>query len=150
MDGAIAPASVLATIPRHTDRTLSGTGATVLTAAGTVIVFLYLAGRFLWACKKEAATSAAGPAASSPAGVIMVAQPLRRAMTLSALPVFLHGNDRDAPDFECAVCLSEFGEREAGRLLPGCGHGFHEACIATWLQLNSTCPLCRADVGSPQ
>ncbi|XP_051210868.1 RING-H2 finger protein ATL80-like [Lolium perenne] len=139
MDGAIAPAPVLAAIPRHTNRTLSGAGATVLTATGTVLFFLYLAGRLLWACKKEASATAsvAGAPASSPAGVNVVARPLRRAVPLSALPVFLHEKDRDAPDFECAVCLSEFREREAGRLLPGCGHGFHEACIATWLQLNS-------------
>ncbi|KAM0864587.1 hypothetical protein ACQ4PT_014601 [Festuca glaucescens] len=150
MDGAIAPAPVLAAIPRHTDRALSGVGATVLTAAGTVLVFLYLAGRFLWVCKKEAAASVAGAPASPLVRVIVVARPLRRAVPLSALPVFLHVKDRDAPDFECAVCLSEFRDREAGRLLPGCGHGFHEACIATWLQLNSTCPLCRAAVGSPQ
>jgi endogenous inhibitor of DNA gyrase (YacG/DUF329 family) len=47
---------------------------------------------------------------------------------------------------ECAVCLTEFGEREAGRLLPWCGHAFHEQCIATWLRVSTTCPLCRVPV----
>ncbi len=49
---------------------------------------------------------------------------------------------------ECAVCLSELRERETGRLLPVCGHGFHEECIVTWLRVNTTCPLCRAAVAA--
>uniref|UniRef100_J3MP35 RING-type E3 ubiquitin transferase n=1 Tax=Oryza brachyantha TaxID=4533 RepID=J3MP35_ORYBR len=48
---------------------------------------------------------------------------------------------------ECAVCLAELSERETtGRLLPVCGHGFHEECIVTWLRVNTTCPVCRAAV----
>lgn len=45
---------------------------------------------------------------------------------------------------ECAVCLSEFEENEALRLLPKCSHAFHLPCIDTWLKSHSSCPLCRA------
>ena len=62
-----------------------------------------------------------------------------------------------APAQECAVCLSELagaagcsGDSEAPavpvRMLPGCGHGFHEECIGRWLLLRPECPLCRSPV----
>ncbi|RLM75237.1 RING-H2 finger protein ATL74 [Panicum miliaceum] len=44
---------------------------------------------------------------------------------------------------ECAICLAEFEEGEAVRVLPPCGHGFHAACIDKWLRGHSTCPSCR-------
>lgn len=44
---------------------------------------------------------------------------------------------------ECAICLSEFAPREEIRVLPQCGHGFHVACIDTWLGAHSSCPSCR-------
>uniref|UniRef100_A0A0D9VPL3 RING-type E3 ubiquitin transferase n=1 Tax=Leersia perrieri TaxID=77586 RepID=A0A0D9VPL3_9ORYZ len=50
---------------------------------------------------------------------------------------------------ECAVCLSEFAERERVRLLPNCSHAFHIDCIDTWLQGNARCPFCRSDVTLP-
>ncbi|EAY81894.1 hypothetical protein OsI_37059 [Oryza sativa Indica Group] len=45
----------------------------------------------------------------------------------------------------CPVCLSEFGDGEAVRVLPECMHYFHVDCIGTWLRANTSCPLCRAD-----
>ncbi|XP_030975479.1 RING-H2 finger protein ATL32-like [Quercus lobata] len=45
---------------------------------------------------------------------------------------------------ECAVCLSEFEDRETLRLLPTCNHVFHLVCIDTWLRSRVTCPVCRA------
>uniref|UniRef100_A0ACD5TUC4 Uncharacterized protein n=1 Tax=Avena sativa TaxID=4498 RepID=A0ACD5TUC4_AVESA len=50
---------------------------------------------------------------------------------------------------ECAVCLSEFVERERVRLLPGCSHAFHIDCIDTWLQGSARCPFCRRSVTLP-
>ncbi|CAM0873349.1 unnamed protein product [Alopecurus aequalis] len=58
---------------------------------------------------------------------------------------------------ECAVCLSELagaarcsGDSETPtvpvRMLPTCGHGFHEECIGRWLLLRPECPLCRRPV----
>jgi hypothetical protein len=44
---------------------------------------------------------------------------------------------------DCAICLSEFAEKEEIRVLPQCGHGFHVACVDTWLGAHSSCPSCR-------
>ncbi|XP_004512286.1 RING-H2 finger protein ATL8 [Cicer arietinum] len=44
---------------------------------------------------------------------------------------------------ECAICLSEFTAGDEIRVLPQCGHGFHVACIDTWLGSHSSCPSCR-------
>ncbi|KAJ0966777.1 hypothetical protein J5N97_023694 [Dioscorea zingiberensis] len=44
---------------------------------------------------------------------------------------------------ECAICLAEFAEGEEIRILPQCGHGFHAACVDTWLSSHSSCPSCR-------
>ncbi|KAI3806712.1 hypothetical protein L1987_22626 [Smallanthus sonchifolius] len=47
---------------------------------------------------------------------------------------------------ECAVCLNEFHDHEALRLLPECSHVFHRECIDEWLTLHVTCPVCRASL----
>lgn len=47
---------------------------------------------------------------------------------------------------ECAVCLVEFQENEALRLLPKCSHAFHINCIDVWLRSHANCPLCRANI----
>lgn len=44
---------------------------------------------------------------------------------------------------ECAICLSDFVAGDEIRVLPQCGHGFHVACIDTWLGSHSSCPSCR-------
>uniref|UniRef100_A0ACD5YKD4 Uncharacterized protein n=1 Tax=Avena sativa TaxID=4498 RepID=A0ACD5YKD4_AVESA len=68
-----------------------------------------------------------------------------------------YGATAPAPVQECAVCLSELagetgcsGDSEPSevpvRILPGCGHGFHEECVGRWLLLRPECPLCRRPV----
>ena len=47
---------------------------------------------------------------------------------------------------ECAICLAEYTEGEALRVLPRCGHGFHVACVDAWLRTCATCPSCRAPI----
>ncbi|TKY45148.1 E3 ubiquitin-protein ligase ATL6 [Spatholobus suberectus] len=47
---------------------------------------------------------------------------------------------------QCAVCLAEFADADALRLLPKCGHAFHAACIDAWLAAHVTCPVCRGEV----
>ncbi|KAF7112125.1 hypothetical protein CFC21_112061 [Triticum aestivum] len=47
---------------------------------------------------------------------------------------------------ECAICLAEFADGEAVRVLPGCGHGFHIACVDAWLRTRASCPSCRASI----
>ncbi|XP_062179173.1 probable E3 ubiquitin-protein ligase ATL45 [Phragmites australis] len=51
---------------------------------------------------------------------------------------------------ECAICLAEFAEGEALRVLPRCGHGFHVACVDAWLRTRATCPSCRASIVTVQ
>ncbi|GER46243.1 RING/U-box superfamily protein [Striga asiatica] len=70
---------------------------------------------------------------------------------LGALPAFVFSSaaapstaGKGRPLLECAVCLSEFEEKEIVRLLPGCGHSFHVSCIDVWFRSHTTCPLCRS------
>ncbi|KAI0496822.1 hypothetical protein KFK09_023146 [Dendrobium nobile] len=46
-------------------------------------------------------------------------------------------------DTQCAICLSEYQEKDILRVLPYCGHAFHVYCIDTWLRQHWTCPVCR-------
>ncbi|XP_010064223.2 E3 ubiquitin-protein ligase Os04g0590900 [Eucalyptus grandis] len=50
---------------------------------------------------------------------------------------------------DCTVCLSEFSDGEALRILPKCGHAFHVPCIDAWLRSHTNCPLCRAAIVVP-
>ncbi|PIN04572.1 Anaphase-promoting complex (APC), subunit 11 [Handroanthus impetiginosus] len=63
---------------------------------------------------------------------------------LNSLPVFLYSSKSEQPRLDCAVCLSEFEEREVVRHLPKCNHSFHVECIDMWFRSHSTCPLCRS------
>jgi E3 ubiquitin-protein ligase RNF115/126 len=42
----------------------------------------------------------------------------------------------------CAVCLDDFEIGTEAKELP-CKHQFHGGCILPWLELHSTCPVCR-------
>lgn len=49
------------------------------------------------------------------------------------------------PD-SCCICREPFTEGTVIRKLNRCSHKFHISCIDTWLQSNTTCPLCRGSV----
>ncbi|KAG2659139.1 hypothetical protein PVAP13_1KG334700 [Panicum virgatum] len=73
---------------------------------------------------------------------------------LRSLPVTVYrkaapGSEEEADAAECAVCLAELEDGEEARFLPRCGHGFHAACVDTWLASHTTCPLCRLAVAKP-
>ena len=40
----------------------------------------------------------------------------------------------------CPICL---GDDTANWTTTRCGHGFHQNCLAVWLEGRHTCPLCR-------
>ncbi|KAF6134375.1 hypothetical protein GIB67_005767 [Kingdonia uniflora] len=62
---------------------------------------------------------------------------------VNKLPLFLYdGGTKEGGD--CAVCLGEFVEGESVRVIPCCGHVFHQDCIDTWFASHDSCPLCRA------
>ncbi|KAF7287976.1 hypothetical protein GWI33_000036 [Rhynchophorus ferrugineus] len=50
-------------------------------------------------------------------------------------------------DTSCAVCLDSFKQNDYLKNLP-CNHRFHVCCVDQWLQLHSTCPLCRHDLSA--
>ncbi|XP_030373769.1 E3 ubiquitin-protein ligase Iruka [Scaptodrosophila lebanonensis] len=43
---------------------------------------------------------------------------------------------------QCSICWDDFKLDETVRKLP-CSHLYHENCIVPWLNLHSTCPICR-------
>uniref|UniRef100_A0A0D9X2X0 RING-type domain-containing protein n=1 Tax=Leersia perrieri TaxID=77586 RepID=A0A0D9X2X0_9ORYZ len=108
------------------------------TAASVVVLLLYLTARFICLYNKNATAAAV---ASSPTPLPFVD---RAVAPVWALPVLVQMEEAAAA--ECAVCLAEVREGETARVLPACGHAFHEGCIVTWLRVNTTCPLCRAAV----
>jgi len=59
---------------------------------------------------------------------------------VEALPTVevMDGNDAAS----CAVCLEDYTSREHARELP-CRHRFHSQCIVPWLEMRSSCPVCR-------
>ncbi|KAL6878430.1 hypothetical protein ACP4OV_012600 [Aristida adscensionis] len=76
------------------------------------------------------------------------------ASVMESLPVLTYGTAKAVKAsrgaLECAVCLAEFDDDgEKLRLLPGCCHVFHAACIDVWLATHVTCPVCRADLSDP-
>ena len=42
----------------------------------------------------------------------------------------------------CPICLERYEEGSKCGVLP-CKHGFHDFCIRSWFDVNSSCPLCR-------
>lgn len=43
---------------------------------------------------------------------------------------------------QCSVCLDDFQIGSEAREMP-CKHKFHHGCILPWLELHSSCPVCR-------
>lgn len=50
-------------------------------------------------------------------------------------------------DLQCAVCLEEFYVGNEAKEMP-CKHKFHGECIMPWLELHSSCPICRYQLPS--
>uniref|UniRef100_A0A0A9DV19 RING-type E3 ubiquitin transferase n=1 Tax=Arundo donax TaxID=35708 RepID=A0A0A9DV19_ARUDO len=46
---------------------------------------------------------------------------------------------------QCAVCMDDFQLGAAAKQLP-CKHIFHKDCILPWLDLHSSCPVCRFEL----
>ncbi|PIA52986.1 hypothetical protein AQUCO_01000687v1 [Aquilegia coerulea] len=69
---------------------------------------------------------------------------------LYCLPTIQYGKksegETDKNNKDCAVCLGEFEDGDWLRFLPNCTHSFHIACIDTWFESHSNCPLCRSHI----
>ena len=44
----------------------------------------------------------------------------------------------------CSICLEEREMRQQLARM-GCGHFFHKTCLGQWIEITTTCPLCRTD-----
>lgn len=52
-------------------------------------------------------------------------------------------------DVRCPVCLGDYDRTNTNktlRKLHRCGHLMHAACLATWLDTKSSCPVCKSDI----
>ncbi|KAJ3373288.1 hypothetical protein GGF31_000721 [Allomyces arbusculus] len=83
----------------------------------------------------RAATFTVSPEPAAPAPVEPPACPAWR--------VHVHDSDHA----QCTICLTAYAGGDLVRVLPGCGHHFHGACVDPWLREHApTCPLCQADL----
>jgi len=46
----------------------------------------------------------------------------------------------------CSICQCNYEVNEKYIILP-CLHRFHNACVSTWFEKKSTCPICKRKVG---
>lgn len=60
-------------------------------------------------------------------------------------PTGLQSDRSDAALGECCCCMEAFGPDQPIAKTP-CDHYFHRNCLAQWLALAKTCPLCRLDL----
>ena len=65
---------------------------------------------------------------------------------IASIPVFIVQNRWKG---ECVICLENLDANDHGKMLPNCGHVFHQECIDEWLNKKTSCPLCRGPVFSP-
>lgn len=49
------------------------------------------------------------------------------------------------PGMQCLVCLDDLEMGTVGKQMP-CEHFFHSYCLLYWLQLHSSCPVCRSQL----
>ncbi|PWZ26098.1 E3 ubiquitin-protein ligase RING1 [Zea mays] len=62
---------------------------------------------------------------------------------VEAMPTveIVKGNEDDDAA-SCPVCLEDYAAGERAREMP-CRHRFHANCIVPWLEMHSSCPVCR-------
>ncbi|CBI16568.3 unnamed protein product, partial [Vitis vinifera] len=52
-------------------------------------------------------------------------------------------------NLQCSVCLDDFEIGAEAREMP-CKHKFHSGCILPWLELHSSCPVCRFQIAADE
>ncbi|KAE8674991.1 multi-copper oxidase type 1 family protein [Hibiscus syriacus] len=52
-------------------------------------------------------------------------------------------------NLQCSVCLDDFEAGSEAKEMP-CKHKFHSGCILPWLELHSSCPVCRYQISSDE
>mmetsp|Transcript_49563 Transcript_49563/g.127959 ORF Transcript_49563/g.127959 Transcript_49563/m.127959 type:complete len:411 (-) Transcript_49563:210-1442(-) len=78
---------------------------------------------------------------------LLPALPDRRAPegTLEQQETVVFDLEASGENLQCPTCLEDFC-KESKIKKTVCGHYFHEECLAPWLRVNRTCPLCRSDL----
>ncbi|KAF7269700.1 hypothetical protein GWI33_017268 [Rhynchophorus ferrugineus] len=61
---------------------------------------------------------------------------------LEQIPTITFDSRSPKRETSCVICLEHFSEKQLLKVL-SCHHIYHVACIDTWLQSNTVCPLCR-------
>ncbi|XP_074562515.1 E3 ubiquitin ligase BIG BROTHER-related-like [Curcuma longa] len=71
--------------------------------------------------------------------------------TIAALPSrsYKAENMQDDNAEQCAICRLEYEDGDSLVVL-SCKHKYHPECINKWLQLNKVCPVCNAEVSTPE
>ena len=59
---------------------------------------------------------------------------------------------RDMPSGaeSCSVCMDDLNAGETLRVLTPCKHVFHRACVDEWFKRSTVCPVCRAELRTPE
>ena len=65
---------------------------------------------------------------------------------LKKIPIKLYEEidiiDKKEKNIQCAVCLTDFENKDKVRNLP-CHHVYHNDCITEWFHNNASCPVCK-------
>ncbi|KAF9591148.1 hypothetical protein IFM89_002103 [Coptis chinensis] len=99
------------------------------------------------ASRRRSFPTAAAAAASRRSDLTMIERRIHgiEPVVVAAFPTKKFGDEffSTGEDSQCTICLAEYQKKDILRILPYCKHFFHVACIDTWLQQHSTCPVCR-------
>ncbi|XP_047093206.1 RING-H2 finger protein ATL66-like [Lolium rigidum] len=122
-------------------------GLLALALVALVAACLYLN----WACNRRHRRHRADLEATAASAVLAGLD----ADAINALPVTLYsptrsnerndggGEEEQAAEAECSICISALVAGEKVKALPPCGHRFHPGCVDDWLRSHPSCPLCR-------
>ncbi|XP_066324629.1 RING-H2 finger protein ATL79-like [Miscanthus floridulus] len=131
--------------------------AALLTALALALA-LNAAVRYLLGRSRRARRGRAGSSSGQRDSGASISDPEKPAAEAPPPPALVYsaaGTKLAGAAAECAICLAEFADGDAVRVMPACRHGFHARCIECWLAggRRSSCPTCRAPAavaaGSP-
>ncbi|ERN05807.1 hypothetical protein AMTRI_Chr10g231610 [Amborella trichopoda] len=71
--------------------------------------------------------------------------PVSNAFVKNLASIVLTQKDADNHNTLCAVCKDDISIGERATQLP-CLHHYHKGCILPWLEIRSTCPMCRYEM----